>query len=80
MRRVAKQYYVQTPYKWFPIEPHFLTPLVHYLPKPIFRHLTWLGAWYWSVKPDRKGIDSYVDEVRLLDVRQMPRVPPKYTR
>ena len=76
IRRVGQRYYVQTPYKWFPIEPHFVAPLIHYLPKSIQRHLTWLGAWYWTVKPDRKGIDSYIDEIQLLDVRQMKTLFP----
>ena len=76
IRRVGQRYYVQTPYKWFPIEPHFVAPLIHYLPKAMQRHLTWLGAWYWTVKPDRKGIDSYIDEIQLLDVRQMKTLFP----
>ncbi len=76
IRRVAPRYYVQTPYRWFPIEPHLLAPFIHYLPKSVHRHLTWMGAWYWSVKPDRKGIDSYVNEIQLLDVGQMQRLFP----
>ena len=76
IRRVGQGYYVQTPYRWFPIEPHFVAPFIHWLPKSIQRHLTWAGAWYWTVKPDRKGIDSYIDEIELLDVRQMKTLFP----
>jgi len=33
--RVGKAYYHQTPYFWFPIEPHFLCPVIHWLPLSI---------------------------------------------
>ena len=33
--RVGMAYYHQTPYFWFPIEPHFLCPFLHWLPMPI---------------------------------------------
>ncbi len=33
IRRVGKRYYVQTPSFWFPIEPHYMLPLIHWLPK-----------------------------------------------
>jgi hypothetical protein len=34
-RRVSDAYFLQTPYFWFPIEPHFLVPLFHWLPEDV---------------------------------------------
>src|SRR3546814_10323990 len=35
-RRVAAWHYVQTPYFWFPVDPHFYKlPFYHWLPRPL---------------------------------------------
>ncbi|HEX3691880.1 MAG TPA: class I SAM-dependent methyltransferase [Solirubrobacteraceae bacterium] len=44
LRRVARGWYVQTPARSFPIEPHALLPFVHWLPRALRRRYWRLGA------------------------------------
>jgi SAM-dependent methyltransferase len=44
IKRVAKTAFITTPNKYFPIEVHTLTPLLHFLPKEVFdRYLSLIG-------------------------------------
>src|ERR1035441_4234454 len=47
MARVGKCYFVQTPNRWFFIEPHLETPLIHFLPlswqRKLLRNFTLWG-------------------------------------
>jgi hypothetical protein len=71
-RRLAKNYYVQTPYFWFPIDPHFYKfPLFHMFPRPFRARLLNLLPIATSGRID--GVDmafQVVDKARLLDGRQ----------
>jgi SAM-dependent methyltransferase len=37
--RVSKAFFITTPNRWFPVEPHTFIPLIHLLPKRSFRYL-----------------------------------------
>jgi hypothetical protein len=71
-RRVAPFYYVQTPYFWFPVDPHYYRfPLFHWLPRPTRARL--LNAMAIAHAGKLTGVDSafsVVDSARLLDQRQ----------
>jgi hypothetical protein len=72
IRRVAPRYYVQTPYRWFPAEPHLLCLFIHWLPKPVYRRLVrWLSVWGWITRPDQRAVDEQMDEIRLLTLPEM---------
>lgn len=71
-RRVARCYYLQTPYFWFPIDPHYhRMPMFHWFPRPIRARL--LNALPIAYTGRIAGVDrafDVVDHARLLDGRQ----------
>ena len=70
--RVAKLYYVQTPNRWFPIEPHLLAPVIHFFPKSLQKHLLRnFTIWGLVTRPSREKCREFLAEVRLLDRQHM---------
>jgi Methyltransferase domain len=70
--RVGRGVWIQTPARWFPIEPHFLTPLIHYLPKRAQRRLLRnFTIWGWITRPDQDYVDKLIDELALLSAGDM---------
>lgn len=77
MRRISKNYYVQTPNRWFFVEPHFIAPGIHFLPRSLYRRLIpFFSAWFWIHRPPREEVDSVFEEIRLLD-RRSPHALPR---
>lgn len=71
VRRLAPRYYVQTPYFWFPIEPHFSSPFFHWLPENIRAwKLTWRAIGFYPKAADMNEAMIGVQDARLLDKRQ----------
>ena len=70
--RVGRRLWVQTPNRWFPFEPHFLTPFIHWLPaswrKRLVRNFT---VWGLITRPDRDYAERIVDEIRLLTAAEL---------
>jgi methyltransferase family protein len=73
VRRLSKSgYFVQTPNKWFPIEPHFLAPFVHLLPERFRPSIVrWMTPWGWLTRPSRERCIRVCREIRLLDAREI---------
>ncbi len=78
IRRVANAYYVQTPNRRFPIEPHYLAPFIHWLPKGVQRKLLRrFTLWGWMTSPSPEKCRETVAEIRLLTHREMARLFPE---
>ena len=77
IRRVGRKVWVQTPAKNFFIEPHFITPFIHYFPKKWQRHmLRNFTVWGWITRPTQEQIDSILHEIRLLTLNEMKELFP----
>jgi SAM-dependent methyltransferase len=65
VRRVGCRYFVQTPNRWFPVEPHSLLPFIHWLPRKWGR-----GLWRFGVSGDP------FDQTKLLGRAELARLFP----
>ncbi|MDX1963378.1 MAG: class I SAM-dependent methyltransferase [Pirellulales bacterium] len=77
VQRVGQRIYIQTPNRYFPIEPHFLTPGFQFLPEWaqvwLLQHVS-LGT-YGRVR-DRAAAVELVREIRLLSGAEVRRLFP----
>jgi ubiquinone/menaquinone biosynthesis C-methylase UbiE len=68
VRRLAPQYFVQTPSFWFPFEPHLRLPLIHWLPAPLQRAAVKRRAWgFYRKAQDHHEAYEILSETALLD-------------
>ncbi len=72
VRRLAPAYYLQTPYFWFPYEPHFRAPLIHWLPEQIrYRLVMRFALGFAEPKQTVDAAMRRVQSARLLDAGQL---------
>jgi hypothetical protein len=75
--RVGHGLWIQTPSKSFPIEPHFLSPFIHFFPKGcqrlLLRNFT---VWGWLTRPSDTQIEDVLAEIRLLSFAEMESLFP----
>ncbi len=75
--RVGDKYWVQTPAYEFFIEPHYVAPFIHWLPKRYVRilvpYFTIRGLFTQSSKEE---IDQMVSEIRLLKEKELEELFP----
>jgi len=78
VRRLAPAYYVQTPYFWFPIDPHWpKLPFFHWMPMS-WRH-RFLRRWKLGFAGPHRDIDHAMGDLEgtvLLDRAQMQTLFP----
>jgi hypothetical protein len=76
-RRVAPRYFVQTPYFWFPIEPHFSYPLFHWAPEAVRARMLMKRTLGFMEKAEDMGAAMRgVQDARLLTKAMMRHLFP----
>jgi len=71
IQRVGKNYFIQTPNKYFPIEPHWVFPFFQFLPFGIQVFLTqYFNLGHIPKTSDKEKAKEQVREVRLLSKKE----------
>jgi hypothetical protein len=77
IRRIAPAYFVQTPDRRFPVEPHLITPCIHWLPHPVQRRLLRnFTVWGLITRPSVQRCDVFMNEISLLNASEMQALFP----
>jgi len=71
VQRVGIYHFIQTPNKYFLIEPHFLFPLFQFLPKSLKYLLLTKTKLSRGKKWNKKFAKEYIQEIRLLSLKEM---------
>ena len=78
VRRVGRRYFIQTPNRYFPIEPHFMFPCFQFLPLSARAHLLHRLPLAWSGRiPDLDRARDIASSVRLLTYGELRELFPE---
>lgn len=71
VRRLGRRYFVQTPYFWFPLEPHARTPFLHWLPESMrYRLVMARKCGFWEKASSVGEAMTTVQSAVMLDKAQ----------
>jgi len=77
IRRVGRAYFVQTPALECPMEPHYLTPFLHWLPAAARQRLLRnFSVWGWITRPGKDECRQSVQEIHLLGRKRVAALFP----
>ncbi len=82
IQRVGRTHWVQTPNRWFPVEPHLLTPLIHWLPRSWQRVLVPRVS-VWALTSEANPLqrqymfDHYFNDIVLLTAGELASLFPE---
>lgn len=78
VQRVGRAYFVQTPNRYFPVEPHFLFPGFQFLPvgTRAWLHSRWDLGWM-PRAPSLEAARNEVEQVRLLTRKELRSLFPR---
>jgi SAM-dependent methyltransferase len=80
IRRIGKRFFVQTPNRYFPIEPHFLVPGFQFLPLAVRIAMVrrWKLGWWPRIR-DKEEARKEVESIRLLKKSEVQKLFPGAT-
>jgi hypothetical protein len=77
VRRVGRKVFVQSPNRWFFIEPHFGTAFVHFFPRPLAKRLLRVLSFRALFsRGDNLNLKELAEEIRLLSYGEMRELFP----
>jgi SAM-dependent methyltransferase len=76
IQRVGKHFYVQTPNKYFFLEPHYALPFFQFVPKPVAKLILTKTKLSRMQKWDAEFAEAYLQEIRLLSFWEMKKLFP----
>lgn len=77
MVRISKNIMCQTPAFVFPVEPHFIMPFIHWLPKRISYYLVFISPWKILSRPSLNTIREYFFGTNLLKEKELCELFPE---
>lgn len=74
--RIGKKHIIQTPNKYFFIEPHYIIPFFQFIPKKIQLKILTKTKISRLKKWDEKFAKQYVNEIRLMKQKELNEIFP----